>query len=114
MEGVGGSVPEEKGGYAAVGSGAGFQEACSEEGSDEPGPEGLLFGGWVELGFGVGHGFCLPEGLRRFYIFILRRTAEKIMTFADLVYGLVECSRSTEERFSLRICLHAGSNPAAR
>jgi hypothetical protein len=37
----------------------------------------------MELGFGVGHGFCLPEGLRRFYIFVLRRTAEKIGARGD-------------------------------
>ena len=55
-------------------------------------------GGWswvLELAIG----FCLPEGLRRFYIFILRRTAEKIGALGDLVCGLVECSRSTEARF---------------
>jgi hypothetical protein len=52
---VGGGVPEEDGGDAAIGAGAGFEQACSEEGADEPGPEGFLFGGRVELDVGVGH-----------------------------------------------------------
>ena len=52
---VGRSVPEQDGGDAAVGAGAGFEQACSEEGADKPGPEGLLFGGWMQLNLGVGH-----------------------------------------------------------
>ena len=34
VKGVGGGQPEEDGGYAGVGSGAGFEEACAEEGAD--------------------------------------------------------------------------------
>ena len=55
MEEVSGGVPEQDGGDAAVGSGAGFEQACSEEGATEPGPEGLLFGGSAQLNSGVGH-----------------------------------------------------------
>ena len=59
---MGGGVPEENRGDAAVGSGAGFEQACSEEGADEPGREGLLFGGRVDLNIGVGHADfqCIP------------------------------------------------------
>jgi len=57
---VGGGQPEEQRGYAGIGSGAGLEEACSEEGGGEPGPEGLLFGGWVVLGLGVCHLVSLP------------------------------------------------------
>ena len=53
---MGGRVPEENGGDAAVGSGARFEQACSEEGADEPGPEGFVFGGWMSLDVGVSHG----------------------------------------------------------
>ena len=48
VQDVGGGVPEQNGGDAAVGAGAGFEQACTEEGGDEPGPEGLfLEGGWI-------------------------------------------------------------------
>ncbi len=43
VKNVGGSEPEEDCGDAAVGAGAGLQQARSEEGADEPRPEGLLF-----------------------------------------------------------------------
>lgn len=52
---VGGSVPEEDGGDGAVGSWAGAQESCSEEGADEPGPEGAMCGKGFEV-FLFGHG----------------------------------------------------------
>ena len=63
MEDVCGGVPEQDSGDAAVGSGAGFEQACSEEGADYPGPEGLLFGGRLDLGGGVGHRSlqCIPS-----------------------------------------------------
>ena len=63
MKDVGGGVPEQDGRDAAVGSGAGFEQACSEEGADEPSPEGLLFGGRVDLNIGVGHADfqCIPH-----------------------------------------------------
>jgi hypothetical protein len=62
MENVGGGVPKKDGRDAAVGARAGFEEACSEEGADEPGPESLLFGWRTDLGVGVGHlGFCRRE-----------------------------------------------------
>jgi len=35
--------PEEHGGDAAVGAGAGLEQASTKEGADEPGPERLLF-----------------------------------------------------------------------
>ena len=55
MERVRGSEPEQQGGDGAVGSGAGLQQARSEEGGDGPGPEGLLFRWLVRLDVGVGH-----------------------------------------------------------
>ncbi|WP_433982929.1 hypothetical protein RBB78_13600 [Tunturiibacter empetritectus] len=55
MEEVGRSVPEQDGGDAAVGAGAGLQQACSEEGADGPRPEGLLFGRRMGLDVGVRH-----------------------------------------------------------
>jgi len=48
MESVGCGIPEQDGGDAAVGAGAGFEQACSEEGADEPGPGGSFFRELVE------------------------------------------------------------------
>ncbi len=47
-EEVCGGVPEEDGGDAAVGAGAGLEVACAEEGGEGPGPEGLALGGHLE------------------------------------------------------------------
>lgn len=40
-----GCIPEQERGDGAVGSGAGFEEAGAEEGSECPGPEGFLLCG---------------------------------------------------------------------
>ena len=55
MKGLGGCQPENERGDATVGSGAGLEQPRSEEGADGPGPEGLLFGRWMNLDGGVGH-----------------------------------------------------------
>jgi len=55
VQDVGRRAPKENGGDASVGAGAGFEQTCSEEGADCPGPEGLLFGGRVDLDVGVCH-----------------------------------------------------------
>jgi len=52
---VGGNKPEDDGGDGAVGSGAGLEQSCSEEGADGPRPQGLLFGWRMELNIGVSH-----------------------------------------------------------
>ena len=93
MEEVRGSVPEEESGYAAVGPcGAGFQAACSEEGSDEPGPEGFLpsEGGWSWVLEFSAMGFVLPEGLSEILHFHLSQDAELIGAGGNPVCGLVE------------------------
>ncbi len=50
MKDLRGSVPEdEEGGAGAQVPGPGLQQAGAEESeSDEPGPEGLLLGGWSQ------------------------------------------------------------------
>jgi len=55
MECFGGCDPEDQRGDAAVGTRAWFEQACSEEGGDEPGQEGLFLGWRVKLDVGVGH-----------------------------------------------------------
>jgi hypothetical protein len=44
VKGVSGGEPEEQGGDGAVGSGAGFEQARTEEGGGKPGPAGLSSG----------------------------------------------------------------------
>ena len=52
---LGEGEPDDQRGGRAVGSGAGFEQARSEEGAGKPGPAGLFFGRRMDLGRGVGH-----------------------------------------------------------
>ena len=55
LEDVRRSVPEQQGGYRAVGSRARFQKTGAEERAHCPCPEGLLLGGRMKLFGGVRH-----------------------------------------------------------